>query len=135
MLEFAGEKTLTEFMEARKSNTGMQRQLSDDEVRLIMGKLFQATEYLHRNNICHRDLKPDNIMLTADGKSEFKFEPLKVKIVDFNVAVEVDQDTQKIIGATGLREWSAPETRQKGVSDLKIDSWSLGCVMYYICTG
>lgn len=30
-----------------------------------MVQLFQATEYMHRKNICHRDLKPDNIMISS----------------------------------------------------------------------
>ena len=100
-----------------------------------MGELFQATEYLHRNNICHRDLKPDNIMIDKIAVSQGILEPIRVKLIDFNVAVEVDPITQKIRGATGLREWSAPETRKGAESDYKIDSWTLGCVMYYMCTG
>ena len=58
-----------------------------------------------------------------------------MKIIDFNVAVEVDPDIQKIKGRTGLREWSAPETRRSEDTDFKQDSWTLGCIMYYICTG
>ena len=42
-----------------------------------------------------------------------------MKIIDFNVAVEVDPDTQKIKGRTGLREWSAPETRRAEETDFK----------------
>ena len=127
--------TLKEFMEQKKSNTTNHSRVHEDEIRQIMSKLFQATEYLHRNYICHRDLKPDNVMITQTDQGQSKFEPLKVKLIDFNVAIKVDQYTQNIIGATGIREWSAPETRQKGVSGCKIDSWSLGCMMYYICTG
>lgn len=60
---------------------------------------------------------------------------LKVKIIDFNVAVKVDDEDSKITGGTGLKEWSAPETRKFLQNDFKIDSWTLGCVMYYLCTG
>ena len=60
--------------------------------------------------------------------------PLSVKIIDFNVAVKVDE-TAKITGGTGLKEWSAPETRKQSHNDFKIDSWTLGCVMYFLCTG
>ena len=60
---------------------------------------------------------------------------MKVKVIDFNVAVKVDDETSQIQGGTGLKEWSAPETRQKLYSDFKIDCWTLGCVMFLLCTG
>ena len=50
-----------------------------------MTQLFQAIEYLHRNRICHRDLKPDNILVAQK-------QPIKIKVIDFNVAVELDDD-------------------------------------------
>ena len=60
-----------------------------------MVQLFQAVEYLHRHNICHRDLKPDNILIQSSEKKTNTFsdstnEPIKVMIVDLNVAYEVD---------------------------------------------
>ena len=65
-----------------------------------------------------------------------KSDPILVKLIDFNVAVQADSDSPKIKGSTRNREWSAPETRNfSGNYDFKIDSWALGCVMYYICTG
>ena len=85
--------------------------LSEKRVRSYMLQLLEAVSYCHTLGFVHRDLKPDNVMITQTDQSQSKFEPLKVKLIDFNVAVEVDQYTQKIIGATGLREWSAPETR------------------------
>ena len=45
-----------------------------------------------------------------------------------------DEDSQ-ITGGTGLKEWSAPETRRGLASDFNIDCWSLGCIMYLLCTG
>ena len=45
-----------------------------------------------------------------------------------------DKDT-KIRGGTGLREWSAPETRLSLFTDLTIDCWTLGCIMFLLSTG
>ena len=59
----------------------------------------------------------------------------KVKIVDLNVAVEIDPTNPFISGGTGLREWSAPETRSSLYYDVTCDCWTLGCVMYLLCTG
>ena len=56
-------------------------------------------------------------------------------MIDFNVAVELNEDDPKIKGYTGLKEWSAPETRQKQYNDCKIDCWTLGCIMHLLCTG
>jgi len=38
-------------------------------------------------------------------------------------------------GGMGLKEWSAPETRQKLYYGPEIDLWSIGCILYYIVTG
>ena len=115
-----------------------------------MKQLFQATEYMHRNNICHRDLKPDNIMISSyiqaisdannnndnnSISSTGEIEPIKIKVIDLNVAFEVTPEKPRIQYGTGLKEWSAPETRTQQFTDFKIDSWTLGCVMYFICTG
>ncbi len=101
-----------------------QQILSEDLIRCIMKQLFQATEYMHRKNICHRDLKPDNIMISNfqhaitpafnDSSSQSdrsQVDPIKIKVIDLNVAVEVTPENPRIRFGTGLREWSAPETR------------------------
>ena len=56
-------------------------------------------------------------------------------MIDFNVAVEQTDDEPLIRGGTGLKEWSAPETRSKLHTDNRIDCWTLGCVMFLLCTG
>ena len=67
--------------------------------------------------------------------SEHRIEPTQVTVIDFNVAVELQEKDSTIRGGTGLKEWSAPETRLKLFTDFKVDTWTLGCVMFLLCTG
>jgi serine/threonine protein kinase len=47
------------------------------EIRSVISQIFKALRHLHNAKICHRDLKPDNILIDDD---------LNVKLIDFNVA-------------------------------------------------
>ena len=69
-----------------------------------MRQLTQALDYLLSQGVVHRDLKPDNIMV-ATG-------PV-VTIIDFNVSYDLKKESPdgRVRGSTGLKEWSAPETR------------------------
>ena len=143
VLEHSGDKNLAEFvkdMRANQATSNVARPLGESLIRSIMTQLFEAINYLHENKICHRDLKPDNILVAHESPTTFRDgienEPtIKVKIIDFNVAVRLQDETSKIQGGTGLKEWSAPETRLKLHTDNKIDCWTLGCIMFLLCTG
>ena len=51
---------------------------NETEVRLVAEKLLSAVEYLHKNGICHRDIKPQNVLINR--------ETLEVKICDYGSA-------------------------------------------------
>ncbi|GAA4061071.1 serine/threonine-protein kinase [Nonomuraea soli] len=83
----------------------------------------------HALSICHRDLKPTNLMLCPDGS---------VKVLDFGLAMLREADVAQFtrIGQIlGTPAYMAPEQIQRGVSDARSDLYSLGCVLHEMLTG
>lgn len=90
-------------------------------------KVSTALECAHKNNIIHRDIKPHNILVTADGT---------VKVTDFGIAKSMDSatiaHTNTIIGSA---HYFSPEQAKGGYIDYRTDIYSLGVVMYEMVTG
>ena len=99
--------------------------LDDKEVKHLFSKILEAIAYLHEKKICHRDIKPDNIMVSRDLQ--------EIKIIDFNVSANFSAG--QLSGRVGNKVWSAPETKQKLFYDDLCDSWSLGLILFYLITG
>ena len=93
-----------------------------------VGISMQAADALytaHRAGIIHRDIKPDNIIITTNGN---------VKISDFGIARMQSSDTMTV-DACGSVYYSSPEQVRGGYSDQRTDIYSLGVTMYEMCTG
>ena len=93
-----------------------------------IGISMQAADALytaHRAGIIHRDIKPDNIIITTNGN---------VKISDFGIARMQSSDTMTV-DACGSVYYSSPEQVRGGYSDQRTDIYSLGVTMYEMCTG
>lgn len=82
--------------------------------------------YLHKNNVAHRDVKPENIMFCN------KFS-LHVKIIDFGVAQKVNP-TYFMTEAFGTPYYMAPEVI-KGVYNSRSDIWSVGIILHIMLIG
>lgn len=92
---------------------------------------------MHDHYICHRDLKPNNILCNQDGT--------EVKITDFNVSKfsdsykdysELKLDKKiKMWTYTGTVAFSAPELLSDGCYDESIDMWSAGIILYTMLSG
>ena len=112
----------------------LKRQFSENELRNILIQILRATQYMHSRGVCHRDLKPDNILLKTAESLSNKDSNFNVKIIDFNVAL-LPQNGSKMTGSAGLKEWSAPEMSNGSEYDFKVDLWTIGCLMYYLVKG
>lgn len=95
------------------------------EATSIAIQVSQGLEAAHNSGIIHRDVKPQNIIISTDGK---------VKVTDFGIARATSSNT---INTTvmGSVHYSSPEQVRGGYSDTKSDIYSLGITMYEMLTG
>ena len=101
--------------------------LSVDETINYSDQIAYALQDAHRNNIVHRDIKPQNIMLTDDGR---------IKVADFGIArASTSSTVTSTSEALGSVHYFSPEQARGGYTDEKSDIYSLGIVMYEMITG
>ncbi|MBP3610895.1 MAG: Stk1 family PASTA domain-containing Ser/Thr kinase [Lachnospiraceae bacterium] len=88
-------------------------------------QIAQGLEAAHNNHIIHRDIKPQNIMISREGK---------VKVADFGIAKAVSANTytQSAIGSV---HYLSPEQARGGYCDEKSDIYSLGVTLYEMLSG
>ena len=93
----------------------------------IAHQISQGLEHAHKNHIVHRDVKPQNIIVTSD---------LNVKVADFGIAKAATSATITISGDTmGSVHYFSPEHAKGGLTTNKSDIYSLGIVLYEMLTG
>ncbi|KAK0743288.1 kinase-like domain-containing protein [Schizothecium vesticola] len=95
---------------------------TEDAVRFWISELGCALKYVHAQNIVHRDVKPDNVLLDADGH---------VHLTDFNVASDIVPG-KVLTSKSGTLAYLAPEVYAGHGYDVRADWWSLG-VLFYEC--
>lgn len=94
-------------------------------VKFYVGCVVLAFEYMHNKNIIYRDLKPENLLLTANGY---------IKVVDFGFSKTVPAG-KKTWTFCGTPEYVAPEIILNKGHNKACDFWSLGILMYELLVG
>lgn len=99
--------------------------LTVKEVISISLQVCAGIEAAHNHQIVHRDIKPQNIIISREGK---------VKVTDFGIAKAISSNTIST-NAMGSVHYTSPEQARGGFSDAKSDIYSLGVTMYEMITG
>lgn len=78
------------------------KQMDEDEIKLIAQQLLDTVAYIHSCNICHRDIKPDNILYDRDNQT--------IKLVDFGISKCLENRSNKrdMLTITGTLYYRAP---------------------------
>merc|ERR1719277_2250507 len=99
--------------------------LSRSQAQFYTGSLVLVLEQVSDRNIVYRDLKPENVMLDAQGY---------LKLVDFGIAKKMDEKSPQTFTIIGTPHYMAPEVLLGRGYGLEVDIWSLGVLLYeFVC--
>lgn len=103
------------------------RPLNFDGIIHVLRQLGEGIKAIHDQGLVHRDVKPNNMLMTTDGM---------VKITDFTTAFDLRADeASNEVGAIGTLEYMSPEVLTTGHADYRSDIYSFGCIAYQAVTG
>nr|XP_053646318.1 serine/threonine-protein kinase fused-like [Cherax quadricarinatus]XP_053646319.1 serine/threonine-protein kinase fused-like [Cherax quadricarinatus] len=100
--------------------------LKEERVQQLACNLVSAIYYLHSHRILHRDIKPQNILLSVTGEA---------KLCDFGFSRKMGINTYVLTSVKGTPLYMAPELIEEKPYDHNADLWSLGCILYELITG
>ncbi len=98
----------------------------EETVINLFTQILLGVNFLHRNKIDHRDLKPLNILMFNNGRN--------VKLADFGLARNISSEYTKMTVGLGTIDYWAPEVIERDPRPFKSDMYSLGLILHFMMT-
>ena len=124
VMEFCDGGSISDLIEAAGGRGSFA--MPEEAIRAACAGIVLGLEYLHKKEICHRDIKCGNVLLTNDGH---------VKLADFGVSAELTNTINKRKTVVGSPFWIAPEVIKEAHYDGRADVWSLGITAIEMAEG
>jgi len=102
---------------------------TEPDVAVIMQGIFNAVAYMHGMHFCHRDIKPDNVLLLTTDDLAYN----QIKVVDFGLSCAV-RPGEEMREVAGTPLYVAPQVLA-GRYDIACDMWSCGVLLYFLLSG
>ena len=120
VMEYADGGDLAQKIRSRGNKLFTEEEILKDFIQLAL-----AIQYVHDRKILHRDLKAQNVFLMKDGT---------IKLGDFGIARVLEHSFQVCRTQIGSPFYLSPEICEGKAYNSKTDIWSLGCILYELCT-
>eukprot|EP00931_Biecheleriopsis_adriatica_P082773 TRINITY_DN56231_c0_g1_i1.p1 TRINITY_DN56231_c0_g1~~TRINITY_DN56231_c0_g1_i1.p1 ORF type:complete len:336 (+),score=48.97 TRINITY_DN56231_c0_g1_i1:77-1084(+) len=100
-------------------------QLEESTSKVLFTQLLAALDFLHSHRVIHRDVKPQNLLVTKDLSV--------IKLIDFNVSRRLEEGGS--LTMTGTAQYAAPEVLLGQSASDGVDVWAAGLCLHYMLTG
>jgi tRNA A-37 threonylcarbamoyl transferase component Bud32 len=106
--------------------------LSENDTRCLTRQVLAGLHFMHKQNIAHFDIKPENFLLSHE-------KPMTVKLCDYGISMDLKTTQPSCYKTPGMLRaspgYGAPEVVKQQACGLKADMWSVGVCLYFCLTG